>query len=303
MTTNFQHCEIEQLKEIPGNSGTHFAISNECIAIAAPQCLTVWKNAVKIFEVNAAKTILGYPQFTSTHVLWGNIIVEISSGKIEYVERIEELMIEGTTVFPNPSPMGSYSVVSFTWSPDGEIFVLTLNWHGQPGPPFARALLADKKGKLLKIIWEGNDIAPQAVYISKNWIILGTREPIIFNCSGEFIKKLPQDIPALRMETSDDENILMEMEPGQIKIWDIQKWELKICYPGLWTDASISSDGKTILATGFWGKLFCLDTTDSTSVFEEIKMKDLVQNVTIENERFVASFLSGEKVRTGLLKK
>ena len=155
-------------------------------------------------------------------------------------------MVAGTNVPAIPSPKGSYRAVSYTWSPDGQVFVLTVSWHGQPGSPLARAILADKKGKLIKIIWEGSDIAPQAVYIGKNWIFLGTREPVIFNLSGEIIKKLPQDNPAIRIEASKDEPLLMELGPAQIKIWNSASWELESSYAGLWMDASISNDGKTV---------------------------------------------------------
>jgi hypothetical protein len=179
--------------------------------------------------------------------------------------------------------------------------ILIAQWVGRPGPPLSRALQLDKTGELMGLIWEGDEAAITAAYAGRNHLVLGCGQTRVYDRRRQLVQVLEGEQPAGRLLLSDDERWLMELKPNEINIWDLTNREFINCFAGMWTDACISPDGSLILATGFEGKLFCLDPGAISTQFEQVNTGDLVQNISMDDGNFVASFLTGDPVRTGII--
>ena len=299
--SNKYYFSIEDLKGLPGASGTQLALNDEWMIVAASQRLEVWKDYKRIAGFDATQPINGYPRIIGNCVYWGNYILNIRANELNEIKGIEPQLSNDTFAAYLPSPKGRYKPAFYAWSPGGDQFIVTVNWRGSTKSPSSKTLLFGSDGQVKSILWEGNDIAPRAACIADDWMILGTREPRVYKRDGQLDKLLPAGIPAIRLEATSDEKVLMELQSGQINLWNTTSWEKLESHPGLWMDASISPDGTSLLATGFGGSLLFLDRKIPGSTFQAIPVEDRVQDVALGQGRFVASFMSGDPVRTGTL--
>ncbi|MDH3603847.1 MAG: hypothetical protein OEU26_29915 [Candidatus Tectomicrobia bacterium] len=281
-----------------GGRGATLAVANEYTAAAELARLTVWADERRIAQVEAATPAPRRPRISGGRVLWGDGVMELATGYYQRVEAVAAAIVEGTDAPQTPTPFGGYRAATYAWSDDGQALVISAAWTGPPGPPPARVVLVDGSGHHQATLWQESDLAPTAAWVGCNVIVVGTREPRVYDRAGSNLIILSTGTPAVRINASVDETRLLVVEHGRLTVWDIERWTTVGVWTGTWLDAALTPDGRTVVAVGLNGHLYLARVENGLSLARELSLPDQVRGIALGCNRIVAAFASGDAVRT-----
>lgn len=284
-------------KSLPGTGGEYFSLHDDCIAGAQANRLTVWCGEDKVFEGYSPVACDGYPCWKADSVFWNNNRINLLERRQLPLENLKETVYGIADRDPDPAKTMMQRAVAFAWSPDAESFLFTAELNSDATGRRARAVLSDKNGKDEKLLWEGNDFAPGSACIGKKWIVLGTRNIMIFDTGGKLIKTLPGDLLPKRIHMAEDESVLFVQTYESIKIWHTGSWLLKAVIKGPWLNAALSPGAGTMYAVDFEGNLYTVDLLDERGSLRKIPVPDPLTTVDAGEEWLVAGFARGHAVR------
>jgi hypothetical protein len=284
-----------------GGRGTALAVAGRRTAAAEPQRLTVWSDDRLVARVEAPVRSPGLPRFAGEQVLWGAGKLDLAGGSYAPLAGIDEAIVAGTDAPSEPSPLGGYRLATSAWSADGEALVLTVSWTGPPGPPAARALLLDGSGDRPQTLWQQSDVAPTAAWVGRDLVVVGTRRPGVFNRGGEPLAKLPQGIPAQRLDADADEALLLIVETSRLTVWSTASWTEEGRLDGTWLDGALTPDGQAVVAVDLEGTLHVARTKDGLEMVAVVSPPDPIRGLAVGRDRIVAAFADGEPLRTATL--
>ena len=254
---------------LAGTGGTLLAVAGERTAAAQLGRLTVWDGDREIASVEGA--VPGRPRLSDGVVLWGE--VKLAGGDVERIGGLQG----------PPSPGGFYRVAASAWTPDGKAVVTSAAWTGPPGRPEARVELHG-----VATLWEASDLAPKALWAGERLIVVGSREPRIYDRDGALVNTLPGTTPPVRVEADAAEEHLLVVEHGGLTIWSTASWEPIERREGAWLDAALSPDGARLVAVDLTGGLHG----------SPVAAPEPVQAVALGESRIAASFAHPPQVRT-----
>ena len=300
--TDTYTCELIQMEPLPGATAVNFQLEGDWVAGALGGSLHVWKGTTLVNSVNTSISLAGYPVIGGSRVYWSNGWLDLKSGQFKTVVDLKAILMNGTGMSIMP-PGHAYRPVVTAWSEDGSAFIICGSQSAYPNLPGTRILMMAPDGQVNRILYEGNEIAPNAIYFGRKFIAAGMRGLRVFDLAGNPMCEMGEGPPALRLACSANADRLIAVEGGKITLWETKTWDALAIYEGLWTDADLSADGGTIMAIGFGGRLFCIDTDTEGSPVLEMDVGAAMQSVTLNREFVVGTFLSGAAVRKGKWKK
>lgn len=286
---------------LAGGRGTVLAVSGDYTAAAELSTLTVWADDRLAAQADAPSASPGRPRFALPFVFWGGGVLDLHTGTYTRLTDVNKALIKGTDAPSFAAPGRGYLPSSYAWAPGGEALVVSAAWGGDNTQLPSRAVLVDGAGGHRATLWEAQDLAPVAAWLGRRAIVLGTREPLVFDRDGRRVATLHRALPAKRIESSDDETKLMTIDDRRIALWDTSTWELRGEWPGMWLDAALAPDGRGLVAVAFDGRLHYARTADGLTPVGELLTDDPVAAVAHGDDRIVASFISGASVRTAPL--
>lgn len=277
--------------------GSRLALSSQRTAAAELRRLTVWSAGSRIAHVEAPVPEPGRPRFAGEFVLWGDGKFDITSGEYKRMPEILRAIGEGSSAPPTPSPLGEYVPTTYAWGEDSEVLVVAAAWNGAPGPPPARAVLVNGSGHHQKALWEGSDVAPMAAWVGREVVVVGVRQPRVFDRDGCAVATLAEGVPAVRIEASADDTRLLVVEHGRLTVWDTASWKSLGTKRGAWLDATIDPIGRILVAADLQGRLQFTRVDRYLSVIADVTPPDPVRGVALGTDRLVAAFAAGAAVR------
>jgi hypothetical protein len=259
----------------------------------------------------------GFPRLIGHLLYWGAGILDLQAKKWEDIpgiwttlasEELQKNAANGAGYTPDNdtgyTPIGSeaiphgsgYTPTVFSWAPDGSMVAVSVKWTGQPGPSPAKVLLLDRKGQLLHTLWEDSDLPVAALYISEKWILAGTRQLRFFDKGTFEATVIPEKLPAVKIEMTADEKQLLLLQYDHIGLWDAAAGKELHRWKGQWNDATITPDGKHIVAVDFEGKAYLINTA-APYERQPIAAPGAIFSVAADNDRLLAFFMDGAVVR------
>ena len=293
--------KISSWQPLLGGRGNTLAIDKNYVAAAELARLTVWSGDQLIAQVESPIPAPGRPRFTAGHLMWGEGLLNLQTGIYKHVADVSAALVQGTETPVLPSPRGGYCPSTYAWSPEGDALVVAAAWTGVPGPPSARVILVSGSGHYQSTLWQGSDLAPKAIWAGRDVIVVGNRNPLVFNRDGSIIKTLTAKVPAFRIDVSADETRLLLAEHGQLTIWDTHTWIPIGTVIGRWLDAAISSDGNLVMAVDFDGNIKIIHVADELSTQEVIMSLKQVCNITLGLDRVAVSCAIDPAIRVARL--
>lgn len=276
---------------IEGGFGTRLVLEDGMTLGATPDHLLLWMGQTLTHTLHPSYPQYGYPRMKGQMVFWGNGVLNLNSKKYTELPETKSSIVAGTDASVIPSPRGGrYQPAFFAWSADGKIVVVTASWVGGTSSYPARALLLNDQGQFQTVLWEATDLVPEAAWIGKQWLILGTRKPLIFDRKGKFIAELESGTPALRIEASKQEDYLLLVQTGRLTVWDTNTWNKIGDQPGNWLDAAISPSGHSIVAVDFDGNLHIMKMENGISLINIVIPRQAILAVALGNNRIAAAF-------------
>lgn len=292
----------EPWKNLANGRGTHLAVFENFAAAAELTRMTVWSDG-KPFAVIESKTQTpGRPRFIKNNILWGDYILNLSTGSYDQVSGIPAALIEGTGLPAVPSPLGGYVPAAFAWSTTGDYLVVSANWVGSQGPMLERVVLVDKTGRFIAVLSEKNEAAPTAVWTGKNDIVVGGRNAEIFGFDGSLIGGFNLTTPAVRIESSLDEEKLLIVEHGRLTVMDFKTQSTIGSKRGSFLDASIDTQGQFIMALDLTGQIDVVSIDEHMLTKRTLSHPDIIRGLSLGPDQVIASFSFGNTIRTALLK-
>lgn len=288
-------------RALPGGWAATLAVDGERTAAAAAGRITVWEGEREIAEATTA-TRVGRPRFAGERVLWGAGALDLASGRYRAVEGIGAALVEGTGETPGlpdwPLPQGrGYVPTAYAWSPDGEMLVASASWGGPPGPPAARVVLVTAAGEHRATLWQASDLAPTAAWVGHSALVVGCRQPRVFDLQGQELATLEGVTPPVRIEASADESRLLVVEHGRLALWRTADWSELVTHQGAWLDASLSPDGRLLAAVDFEGRLRIAAVAEQWRELTRPALPAAITGLALGEERLAATFADGDALR------
>jgi hypothetical protein len=286
---------------LPGDYGEFFSIHGKAIAGVQANRFILWQEGEKKYEVRSSYECGSYPRWADSMIFWNDSRLDIVTGNVYSLDIMNKDFLENTDM-PDPSGriMRGYRPVTYAWSPNSDLFILSVEGTDKNGMAHSRVLLLDKDGSLLNNLWEGHDFAPVAACINSEYIIAGTREPRIFDKSGKLVIKLPGEMIPQRIHISDNGSVILIQTYESITLWESGTWIRKGYIKGPWLNAALDSDGKMIYVVDFEGKLNAARVSDSIDAMKKIPAPAPIATVDSGSEYIIASFAQGDPVRWAL---
>jgi hypothetical protein len=284
-------------KPLPGTSGEYFSVRDNCIAGAQANRLTVWCDEGKIFEGYCPVSCDGYPRWKADSVFWNSSRIDLRERQQFPLGNLKETVLNFAEMNAHPEKSNRKRPVAFAWSPDAERFLYTVEDNSETPGSKAQALLSDKDGSNERVLWEGQDIAPRSACIGQNRIVLGTRNPMVFDPEGKLLETLPGNMLPKRIHMAEDESVLFVQTHESITLWHTGSWLLKAVITGPWLNAALSPGGGAVYAIDFEGNLYAADLLDEGSPVKKIPVPDPLMTIDAGEEWLVAGFAKGDAVR------
>lgn len=283
---------------LPGEYGEFFSIHENAVAGVQANRFILWQDGKKKYEARSSIECGSYPRWADSEIYWNDNRLDLESGNVYNLDIKRKDFLENPDM-PDPSlKIGTgYRPVTFAWSPSADFFLLSVEGTDKNGMAHSRVLLLEKDGSLRNTLWEGHDFAPKAACINSEYIIAGTREPVIFNTSGKLLVKLPGEMIPQRIHISDNASILLIQTYKSIILWETGSWSRKRVIEGPWLNAALSQDGEMIYAVDFKGKLSAAPVSDTFDVLKEIPAPSPIATIDAGSEYIIASFAQGDPVR------
>jgi len=287
----------ELWKPLPGNSGEYFALHDNCIAGAQANRLTVWCDEEKVFEGYSAVSCDGYPRWKANSIFWNSSRVDLRERQQFPLADLAETVLGLTEKDVHPVKSRMKRPVTFAWSPDAERFLYTLEDNSDAPDSKAQAMLSDKDGGNKRLLWEGQDFAPRSACIGENLIVLGTRNPMVFDREGKLLEALAGNLLPKRIHLSEDGSVLFVQTHESVTLWHTESWQVKAVIKGPWLNAALSPGAGTVYAIDFEGNLYTAGLPDVRSSLKKIPAPDPLTTIDAGEEWLVAGFAKGDAVR------
>jgi hypothetical protein len=284
-------------KPLPGNSGEYFSVHGHCIAGAQSNRLTVWCNEDKVFEGYAPVSCDGYPLWKADSVFWNDSRIDLRERQLVPLGNLKENILGVPESDAHPATPNGKRPVSFAWSPDAEYFLYTAEDSSDTPDPKAQAFFSEKDGSGEKLLWEGYDPVPHSACIGENWMVLGTRNPMVFDREGKLLQTLPGGMLPKRIHLSNDGTVLSIQTHESVTLWHTDSWQVKAVIKGPWLNAAMSPGGGTLYAIDFEGYLYTGDLLDERSELRKIPVPAPLTTIDAGEEWLVAGFAKGNAVR------
>ncbi len=279
-------------KILPGGYGQRLAVNGKLTAAASHERMFIWENDELVAIVERPNALPGYPRISNDKVYWGDGYYNLNNRRFEQLFHFEKKLLADA----NPFPGGGFMPVTYEWNIEGQLMAASFQWNGNEKNN-SQVILVNMLSREQSIIWQENDAAPSAIHISKSYIILGSREPVVLDHTGKKLYSLHAKLPPFRIACTSDEKYLMMAGHASIDIWNMETKELVRQWTGKWLDASISPDGKNLVMVDFEGNLHVESAGEKTVQTKMIIPPDPIQNISMDHETLIASFARGEKIR------
>lgn len=307
---NIQEILIEMIIEqsspdlwspLPGAYGEYFSIHGDDVAGVQANRIVVWQNGEIKYEGLSSTECGSYPIWNGSLIYWNDYWIDIETGHLHYIDIMKKGFFENLVI---PDPTGKtntgYRPITCAWSPDADFFIVSMEGFDKTGISHSRVILLDKKGTLRSILWEGNDFAPKAACINREYIILGTRDTTIFNLDGKLLNKLPGELIPQRIHFSENGATLFIQTYESIALWETGTWINIGLLKGPWLNATLSPDAGVIYAIDFGGNLSTAIVSDTIGPMKKIPVPAPLATIDAGTEYLVASFAHGDPVRRAL---
>lgn len=286
---------------LPGESGEFFSIHGSSVASVQANMFILYQDGKKKFEYRASTECGSYPVWLDSMIYWNENRLDLNTLKVQNLDKTKDDFLNNSDIpYPGGNGRTGNRPVTYAWSPLGDHFLMSEEGTDNNGKADSRLLLMKNDCSLLKILWEGSDFAPIAACISGGYIIAGTRQPMIFNSSGNLIVTLPGELIPKRIHISETGSTLFIQTYDSITLWETGTWIKKGIIKGPWLNAAMSHDGKMVYAIDFGGKLNIAAIQDEIGPMKKIVTPDLLATVDAGAEYIVASFANGDPVRWAL---
>ncbi|HMO47509.1 MAG TPA: hypothetical protein PKB14_15940 [Rubrivivax sp.] len=232
---------------LPAGGGQALAIDGATLAAASPTHLVAWRDGREIASHAAARRIAGWPRIAGERVLWGDGMLDLADGRW-LPARGAEALFEATT------PLGTEYATAWAWSPDAQALGCCIAGGRDAG---ARFVLLDTASGAARTLWRSTDLAPQAAWLGRSGIVLGSRQPQRWGRDGSPAAALGTGpaLPALRIESSAGETRLLIADPLGLAVWALPEAERILDCRGHWIDATLTPDGQALFAVDAAGTL------------------------------------------------
>lgn len=290
---------MKDWKTLTGNGGNKLVIKDHyCIAASLYQ-VTVWKNEQLLLQHHTDTEQPGYPTLAGDQLCHGTGILDLAANVRHEIPGMQEAIRTAGGKYA-VSHGNEYTPSVFAWAPDGSAVAVSVKWIGHPGPPPAKVLLLNKEGHLLQTLWEDHHLPVAALHISDKWILAGTPQFRVFDKGTLKATILPEQLPAVRIEMTADEKQLLLLQHDHIGLWDMEAGKEINHWKGNWNDATITPNGKYIIAVDAGGKAFLI-STNAPLEQQLIAAPGAIFSVAADNDRLLAFFTQGAIVRTTTL--
>jgi hypothetical protein len=273
---------------LAGGTGTMLAVDGATTAAAQLGRITVWSGEDVAQRCEAPVPSPGRPRIAGGQVLWGELVLD-GGGGAERVAGVHAALAEGTDAPAHSSPGNGFVPSAYAWAPDGARLAVAASWRR--GAP--RVVLLDRGGERRALLWEEEDLVPQALWAGSSRIVVGTRSPLVFRADGALENVLERGVPALRVEADAGESRLLIAEPGRITVWNADSWAPGARWPGAWLDAAIAPAGDLVLAVGGDRRLYAARVGGEP---EPIDAPGPVQAVALDGARVVVALGDGHGI-------
>jgi hypothetical protein len=283
-----------QWKILNNGTGDKLAIDGGLGAAAMPGQLVIWQHDELIGKVQRETAMPGYPRIGDSKVYWGDGYYDLTERKHVQLFHTEKTVLGATELMPGQSLVP----IAYAWHKKGKLMALSYYLGGINHGASARVVMADMVTGEKNSIWEEIDMPPSAIHISDTRIIIGAREPAVYDHAGMLLHLLKPQVPPFRVGSSEDEKWLLIAQHAVVAIWDLQTMQLHRQWQGQWIDAAISPDGKMLAMVDFDGKIHLQQIEDPAAEAKLLPASDPVQSVSLNENKLIASFARGEKIRT-----
>jgi hypothetical protein len=290
-------------KPLPGYYGEFFSVQGKAVAGVQANRFIVWQDGEKKYEVLSSIECGSYARWSGSVIFWNDNRLDMQTGKIYNLDIMKRDFLENPDMpVPSVTTGTGYRPVTCAWAPHADFFVVSAEGSDKNSMAHSRVLLLEIDGSLKKNLWEGYDFAPKALCINGDYIIAGTREPMIFDHDGELLFKLPGELISQRIHISDSGSILLIQTYESVTLWETGTWIRKDIIKGPWLNAALSPDGDLVYAVSFEGKLFLAPVSDTIGEIQELAIPAPIATVDAGSEYIIASFAREEPVRWALKK-
>lgn len=309
-------------KTLAGGGGSKMMIHGDYAVAAELHRVTVWKQDELWCQQTVDLPQPGFPRLIGHLLYWGAGVLDLQEKKWQDIpgiwatlasEKLQTSIANGAGYTPNngddytpdkdaaythsmTTHGAGYTPTVFSWAPDGSMVAVSVKWTGQPGPSPAKVLLLDREGRLLHTLWEESDLPVAALYISEKWILAGTRQLRFFDKNTFAAILIPEQLPAVKIEMTADEKRLLLLQYDHIGLWDAAAGKEIHRWNGQWSDATITPDGKHIVAVDVAGKAYLINTA-APHERSPIAAPGAIFSVAANNDRLLAFFMEGAVVR------
>jgi|GEM_PF-1551223 len=292
----------EPWKNLANGRGTNLAVYEGFAAAAELSRMTVWSAGETLAVIESKTQIPARPQFIKDRLYWGDFILDLDTGTYDQIDGVAAALKVGTGLPTVPSPLGDYIPVAITWSTNRDYIVVSANWVGTREPRPARVVLLDKKGRFSRVLSQQNEAAPTAVWAGSHAIVVGGRRVEIFSFDGAQIGGFNLTTPAVRIESTLDERKLLLVEHGQLTVIDPTTRSIIGSKRGRFLDASMDPSGQFVMALDLTGKMNLIPIDAYLITQRTLQYPDSIQGLSLGSEQVIASFSSGNPIRTAFLK-
>ena len=228
--------------------GHRLAIAGDLIVAADATSLVVWRGGREVAMHQAQRRIAGWPRITGERVCWGDGVLDLGPSGWTEAAGVD-------TLFAPPSPLGSETATLWVWSADGA--TLGCGIGGRDGA--GRFVLLDAASGDARTLWRSADAAPQAAWIGRAQLVVGSRQPSRLARDGTPLGTLatpPDALPASRLDASADEARLLGVCPAALLLWALPHAEPLLVHVGDWIDGALAPDGQVLFAVDAAGQLY-----------------------------------------------
>jgi hypothetical protein len=235
---------------LEAGGGNRLAIAGDLIAAADATTLVVWRAGREIARHVAARRVAGWPRIAGERVCWGDGAFDLRLGAWASAAGVDPL-------FEPPSPQGVETATLWAWSADGGTLGCCL--AGGRDDAAARFVLLDAASGEAHTPWRSADAAPQAAWIGRVEVVLGSRRPQRLARDGTALGTLGTGsaaaLPAIRLDAGADESRLLGVLPGALLLWELPHAAPRFACAGDWIDGVLAPDGEVLFALDAAGRL------------------------------------------------
>jgi hypothetical protein len=231
----------------PTEGGATIAIDGDRTAVAGPGHVVVWSGNRRLWRVDAPCPAPGAPRFRDGKLLWGPGVVDLETGNYELIDE----------AIPQMRPGGGERPHVFSWSTDGAYLVAAYG-AGGPHRPTRVTLFDAILKKPVADLSHGAELPPQAVWAGRSLVIVGFREPKVFDLvTGTAQDTLDLDAGTItRLVADREERCLLAVDLNRSIAWiDLAQRRVVDRWEGSWQDAALSSDGVFLAALDMNGRI------------------------------------------------